>query len=290
MAELTAAVDTTYGAEPTYRRDEILIDWERPGFDFDQDTWVFECDGVVVGFGHLAPRGDSDLVLMAWTHPHHDEWALSFSLMSAMEPRAREIAATSPYKRGITIASERENGLRVAIEAEKFKPDALFVEMMMTLEVVDLAAPRLDEGLELRDFKVSEAPHFYEALTETFAEHWGAGFPPFDEWWRDVQRLEGYDPSLSLVVTSGPRIVGVMFAHIHGDIGEIHDIGVLREHRGKGIGEALMWAILQRLQERGAAKVRLWVDTKNVTNAIRLYEKVGMTVTRRMHFYAKDLA
>ncbi len=290
VAELTAAVDAAAGGEPTYRRDEILIDWNRPGFDFEQDTWLFEYQGRVAGYGHLSPRGDSDLVLMAWSHPLHDQWALSFSLMSAMEPRARTIAAASRYKRGIAIAFEQEAGLRAAIEAEGFVPDAWFVEMEMTLGGVEIPGPLLPDEVELREFQIGEVRSFYDALVESFEEHWGAGFPPFEEWWRDTQGLENYDPSLSLVAIEGDRIIGVLFSHLADHVGEVHDIGVLKRHRGRGIGEALMLADLRTLRDRGAEKVRLWVDTDNVTKAIRLYEKVGMHVTRRMHFYAKDLA
>jgi len=289
IAELTAAVDVAQGADPSYRADEILIDWNRPGFEFDQDSWMFEYEGKLAAYGHLSPRGDSDLVLMAWTHPNHDQWALSFSLMSAMEPRAREIAGSSPYKRGVAIASEHEEALMAAIEAEGFKPDALFVEMVMSLDGFQLGDVRLPAGVEIRQLDPAETREFYDVLVAAFAEHWGAGFAPFDEWLRDVKGLEGYDPALSLVAVDAGRIVGALFSHVTEELGEIHDIGTLPDHRGRGLGEALMRYGFARLQEKGATSARLWVDKGNVTNAIRLYEKVGMSVSRKLHFYAKDL-
>src|SRR5687768_7916409 len=88
VAALTAAVDEAQDSEPTYRADEIIVDWERPGFDLASDTWVIEYEGRMAAFGHITPRGDSDLVLMAWVHPNYDQWALSFTVMSAMEPRS----------------------------------------------------------------------------------------------------------------------------------------------------------------------------------------------------------
>jgi ribosomal protein S18 acetylase RimI-like enzyme len=77
---------------------------------------------------------------------------------------------------------------------------------------------------------------------------------------------------------------------MHEGLGEVHDVGVLREMRGRGIGEALLLESFKRFRERGGDRTRLWVDTQNVTAAIKLYERIGMSVARRMHFYAKDLA
>jgi mycothiol synthase len=159
--------------------------------------------------------------------------------------------------------------------------------MIMSLEKPPARA-QIPE-VEIRSFEPAEAERFYEVLVETFAEHWGAGFPPFEEWWRDIRGLEEYNPDLSLVALKDGEMVGVLFGNMHGELGEIHDIGVLREHRGRRIGEALMYEIIERFREQGGKRLRLWVDTANVTGAIRLYERIGMKIARRMHFYAKEL-
>ena len=288
VAALTATVDTALGTDPTYRRGEILIDWNRPGFDIDLDTWMIERDGRPAAFGHLVPRGNSDLVLMMWVHPDHEVPALPGGLIPAMEERARVVAGASSYTRGIAVASEQETLLRSAIESQGFAPDALFVEMVCGL---DGEAPQHSgpDGIVLRTYTADDAQRFYEVLVTAFSEHWGAGFPPFEEWLRDVTGLEDYDPYLSLVALEGDEMVGALFASLHGDLGEVHDVGVLPSHRGRGIGEALMLEIFDRFRSRAGRRARLWVDTQNVTDAIRLYERVGMSVNQRFHFYAKSL-
>jgi len=65
------------------------------------------------------------------------------------------------------------------------------------------------------------------------------------------------------------------------EIGWIYDILVLPEHRGKGIGEALMRHALKVSKERGFAQTGLMVNTKNKA-AWSLYEKLGFRTEYRM--------
>jgi ribosomal protein S18 acetylase RimI-like enzyme len=54
----------------------------------------------------------------------------------------------------------------------------------------------------------------------------------------------------------------------------IHDLAVLPEHRGQGIGQALLLAVEQRAMARGCCRVTLEVHDENV-GAKRLYERYG---------------
>jgi len=63
--------------------------------------------------------------------------------------------------------------------------------------------------------------------------------------------------------------------------GEVFTIGVLKEHRRKGIGARLMLHGLERLKAKGMTKAILGVEDENPTQAMRLYEKLGFKVKRR---------
>ena len=56
--------------------------------------------------------------------------------------------------------------------------------------------------------------------------------------------------------------------------GGVLGMGIVEEHRGKGIGEALMRAALAQARSRGLARVELTVRADNV-RAIALYRKIG---------------
>jgi len=45
-----------------------------------------------------------------------------------------------------------------------------------------------------------------------------------------------------------------------------------------------------RFKDKGWAKVGLGVDSSNATGAVRLYERVGMYVTRQFDAYQKPVA
>jgi ribosomal protein S18 acetylase RimI-like enzyme len=72
--------------------------------------------------------------------------------------------------------------------------------------------------------------------------------------------------------------------------GGLWDIGVLEHFRGHGIAKRLMIHAMNRLRRDGMEEARLGVDETNVTNAIRLYERLGFTVARRRLVWHKGLA
>jgi ribosomal protein S18 acetylase RimI-like enzyme len=61
-------------------------------------------------------------------------------------------------------------------------------------------------------------------------------------------------------------------------IGELEAIGVLPEHRGKGIGSALLDAVDREFEALGVRDVILGVLPGN-TDAMRLYARRGFTPT-----------
>jgi ribosomal protein S18 acetylase RimI-like enzyme len=62
---------------------------------------------------------------------------------------------------------------------------------------------------------------------------------------------------------------------------EVVYMGVVPEHRGRGVGDALLRRALQQCREHGARLLTLAVDGRNAP-AKRLYERFGLkTVARR---------
>lgn len=80
------------------------------------------------------------------------------------------------------------------------------------------------------------------------------------------------------------RIVGAVWARIMKDYGHISDdtpslaVSLYPEYRGKGIGTALMQAMLCRLRSAGYQQVSLSVQKANA--AVRLYRRLGFETVR----------
>lgn len=69
----------------------------------------------------------------------------------------------------------------------------------------------------------------------------------------------------------------------------VHDIAVLKEFRGKGVGRKLLEKVIETAKERGYCKVTLEVREDN-TNAMKLYTNLGFKETNpNMFFWVKNL-
>lgn len=71
--------------------------------------------------------------------------------------------------------------------------------------------------------------------------------------------------------------------------GWIMDIGVLKEHRRKGVGARLLIEGMKLLKAKGMTEAILGVDDQNVTNAIKLYQNLGFVATRKDAAFRKNL-
>ena len=65
-------------------------------------------------------------------------------------------------------------------------------------------------------------------------------------------------------------------------VGAIQNVGVIREHRGQGLGRALVLQCLHGFQAIGIPRVSLEVTADN-QHAIELYKKVGFKIVRTMY-------
>ena len=90
------------------------------------------------------------------------------------------------------------------------------------------------------------------------------------------------DASRVLVVDGEPA--GICKLAIRGDRGWISGIGIAAPHRGKGLGEALMRAVIGEARSRGLRELWLEVLTPNEP-AIRLYEKLGFRNVRELEVW-----
>ena len=121
----------------------------------------------------------------------------------------------------------------------------------------------------------------YQLIDEAFAEWRNADSESMGfENWVALHRCATWRRSSVVLLERGDELVGVAVGHDYEpeDEGWIEQIAVRREHRGRGLGRALLEESFRRFREAGRA--RCGVSTDSRTGALGLYEHVGMSVVR----------
>jgi mycothiol synthase len=153
-----------------------------------------------------------------------------------------------------------------------------FYEMAIELDGPP-PAPVLPGGLTIEPFDEASLPEFYEALDESFGDHWEHHSTPLEEWWNEKRNAPDFDPTLWFLIRDGAEVAAVVRNEPNRrEGGMVAAIGVRRPWRGRGLGRALLLHTFAEFQRRGVNRISLGVDTQNPTGATKLYESVGMHV------------
>lgn len=98
-----------------------------------------------------------------------------------------------------------------------------------------------------------------------------------------------YEDNIILVAEEEGRIAGYACVYVSFDEGELTNIAVESEYRGRGIGLMLMKELKHRAETKSVSKIVLEVRVSNAT-AISLYEKCGFkNLGIRKNFYEQPV-
>jgi ribosomal protein S18 acetylase RimI-like enzyme len=105
-----------------------------------------------------------------------------------------------------------------------------------------------------------------------------------DEIRKKLQR----DPDLFLLAEEDGKLVATVMGGFDGRRGMVYHLAVADGYRKRGIGEALMVEVEQRLKEKGCIRCYLLITIENET-AMHFYEQRGWTHMENVKIYGKDL-
>jgi mycothiol synthase len=284
---LSATCDAALGALPVLSEDLIHMFWTLPRFVLATDAWVVEHEQGLVAYAQVWDEHPTRLSGFAVVHPDHTGRGIGSALAGLIEDRATEKASGDAR---LFSAAIREDGAAADLLAARgYEWARRFWHMEVELEngLQPSASP---PGIELRPLDpANHLPAAHRILEEAFADHWDYSPTPYEEFLERSVNRDHFDPTLWIVAVEAGDPVGVIYASVEDDRGWVNELGVLRSHRGRGIATALLRESFAEFKRRGKARVRLNVDSDNLTGAVSLYESVGMKPVTSYDLWARAI-
>jgi mycothiol synthase len=259
----------------------------------------------LVGYTDLYVReGDaqSDSVVYCWgvVHPGWRRLGLGRRLLEAAYERARD------YARGIKVGQVHFHCNCRDIEADRralytsfgMERVRFFVNLERSLNG-NVPPVEVPDGFRLRTFDPEhDAETVWRVDNLAFRDHWGHIEGKLEEFlhWIDKPHIRPELWFLAEEKASG-EVVGLALNIVDPDWiaqtgrqeGELDSLAVLREHRKKGLGTALLVQSLHAFHEAGMQAAHLYSDADNLTGAMRLYEEVGFRVRKTSMAFRKTI-
>jgi ribosomal-protein-alanine N-acetyltransferase len=140
----------------------------------------------------------------------------------------------------------------------------------------------VSEGPErffIRRMKVSDLAEVRSIETLSFTNPWS------ETTFRGEIQNTSISFPLVVVHRPGEEVVGyIIFWHIGEDV-QVNNIAVHPDYRGRGIGEALMRHVIDKVRAKGATFINLEVRLSNA-GAVALYKKLGFEILgERKNYY-----
>ena len=274
--------------------DEIEEMFTGPTTDRDASV-VVEESGCAVGFGWIElDATTAESWIDAYVQPGRVDvldGLLSYAVAVAADHRSRVPEASTWSLRSGSFATDDVQS--TALDRAGFERVRRFWRMRLDLTDVSSAPAPLPPGVRILDAHADPLRRTaYEVQTTAFHDHWNHVTRPYDEW------LEFFDlPYLDpggwwlLTVDEKPAAVCIL-DDSRREVGEgyVRSLGVLREHRGRGLARLLLEHAFAYYRDRGFVGVQLGVDSASPTGANHLYEKVGMRPHRVIDAWSLPIA
>jgi len=292
IAELLLASDLAVLGRSDYTLTEVEGDLRRS--DLEHTGWYDE-SGTLIGYGWVGRfEQTSKIEFDAYVHPEHDS-ALGDEVLATLEARGLELAAGAGHDHALldTGAYREDERTRGWLAGRGFEIATTFTRMRIDLPDPQ-TAPEPPTGVVVRrsDADADDLRLALDIHEKAFTEHYGH-VPRTFETFRDQFYEHGPDWSSLWIgeVDGQPAglLIGTQQFVEEENAGYVRIVGVLAETRGRGLAKALLQTYFAASQEDGRTAVLLHVDQANVTNALGLYESVGMRSVLQIDAWAKEV-
>lgn len=265
-------------------REDVAWRWRTSEFDRERDAWVTREHGHPVAYAWVF-EGIADVKV----HPAERGRGLGRHLLGIVEARAAEQGSRDGHLRQNVTNLMPE--ARTLLEANGYVYSHHYALMEIDL-VEPPVVPAPPSGVELRTYEVGpDDAAVHAAFNRAWSQYEGPRWEPEPlERWMDAVESEDFDASHWHLGVEDGEIVAFCLGERYGDNGWIQYLGVLPEHRGRGLGRVLLMQGFAGFGEAGVRRVELTASSENVPAARALYESAGMRELLRYENLKKPMA
>lgn len=304
-ADTVNAISRRLGIKQSISAETALLEWREPGFDLNSSSLGFLADGgLLAGYALFWATGETPVRPgLHWSvHPQFRDQKLEDRLLSWSHEKARAIIDRCPPDARISLRSgapDEDTFAIATLESAGFVKNRSFYDMEIELATRPNPPP-FPPGINPRPYDHErDLPLLVEVVRDAFSDHFGYIEEPFE---RDLEVFRHWldkDPYFdpSLVIFPVDEATGQVVACLLGltqdfrdpSAGYVDTVGVRKAYRRRGLATAMLLHSFAMFWDRGKRKAHLEVDGESLTNAVALYERVGMRVYRRYAQYEKTL-
>jgi ribosomal protein S18 acetylase RimI-like enzyme len=262
MSDVPAAFAVSEAvAEALHGQADTTVEHLRMAWDYGHAWVALDADERVTGYATL-----EDGYVEVWPHPAAGP-AVAGALLDAVSRRGGALETIVPAAAEDLVGLYRGRGWTQTREVVR-----------MQAGVADPpGGPQWPPGVRVRTYSEEDAAAVHALLEAAFAGS-AEEVAPFARWHPWMTNDPSFDADVWFLAEVDGLLAGVCLCWREG---WVKDLAVVPGFRGRGLGEALLRHALTVFHDRGLATVGLKVDADNPTGAVRLYERVGMTVDRR---------
>lgn len=252
-----------------------------------------ERNGELLSLVAVRP-GESGQGLLRWfvTHPAHRQQGLASACLRRAEDQLRSAGCT--LVKTASFVDSRVTSAWTFLERHGFvfrEPQQQSIVMQIDMSQYEPRPAVLPEGYAFRTLRL-------EALEDWLHAKNGVFESTSDVAWfmATFGNRAGFDPAGWRLLYCHDEVAGIAAADFHHDPDnldtisgcQIEYVGVLDEHRGKKLGEALMVECLNYTKLHRVTPCQL-ITQPFRTAAVNLYEKLGFRKVRENRIYEKPL-
>jgi mycothiol synthase len=300
---LQAAIQAADGDDEDVTEQDVRERFDDPDQQFATGSAAVWDGRALAGYGVLMCRSVAepvhDMLYQGGVHPSYRGRGLGGELLDWAERAAVPLHDQRFPGHPLTLSAGCVSTNAAVIdlyEQRGYAPARSFHEMVRDL-AVPIPQPVVPAGVQLTGYRPDLAADALLVRNEAFADHWGST-ETSPERWAHFLDSGAFRPRFSVLAYEDSEPLGMLIAREHDafqartGLRDLHIalVGTRAAGRKRGIASAMLLTALTAARAAGFDRSSLNVDAESLTDAVRLYERLGYAVTSTWISYRKELA